>query len=145
MQGIITVSGTPSADRSGVSIDLNNGTFVITTDRVDYTAPWIALMPHATNGIGFWMLNDRVGISCVDTGFYSELVFECDSSTVTGTIRRGDTSVEVDVLIPPDRFSFSPGETEISFAVAFESVNSDGLNVERPSWAEDQRLALANA
>ena len=144
MQGIIVISATTGETAtSGFSIDLHNGTYVITAGDVVYPAPWFALKPQNTNGIGLWMVADRLGINGNTLSVHSEIVFECGSHTIKGTIKRSDSSVAMDVLIAPERFSFSPGDTEIPFEVVFKPVDSDGLEIKRPSWAEAQRPPAA--
>jgi len=139
MQGLVSLTATIGAaeNMAQVFINLDNGRYIVTASDAAYVSPWASLKPQNTQLLGFQIVADQIMYAGEGVGVHSEVVFECDSDTITGSIIRSDTSTEVSVGILPETLNFSPGQTELPFKVTFTPVNSGvDLKIERPSWAQ---------
>lgn len=128
---------------SGVTVTLTNGTYVITPGSDVFQAPFAAITPQSTKGISFWLLSNKVGFNAVGASIYAEMVFDCASNTVSGTFTRTDTSVDIGLVIPPEKLQFEPGETTLSFSVTYTNVD-EAAAPEAPAWVAPLRPSSRN-
>jgi hypothetical protein len=135
MPGRVILIGTTNPDAlSSVMVQLSNGTYVITPGQAVFQAPFAAIQPNSTKGMSYWLLSDRAGFSGTNANLYSEMVFDCDSDTISGTFTRSDLSVDVVLVIPPTKLTFAPSETRLDFQVRYTQVDDPAETLEPPAW-----------
>src|SRR5689334_23038895 len=128
-QGLIIVAAEssqtekPPAFSSYLNITLTNGSFIL-TPNLTYS-PWF-LFRGEVLAVGW--IDMKLGLgSGKPWQAYGEIVFECESDTIQGTISWSDPSVRGTITVLPDGLKLERGETEVNFMVKYVPVNERQL------------------